>query len=189
MKPLNTSINPSQSNLSGKPYQGQRWLVEERDACGVGFIAYQDGRQSNKIVQEALKALGCMEHRGGCSADRDSGDGAGIMTALPTKIFAAWSAENKIDLPPAEAWGVGMVFMPQNAEQITESKQYVEEVARGEGLEVLGWREVPVKPEVLGQQARDYRPHIEQIVVTSATGLTGDELERKLYIARSRVGK
>ncbi|MEM6611268.1 MAG: glutamate synthase-related protein [Cyanobacteria bacterium P01_C01_bin.72] len=189
MKSLNTSTNTSQSNLSRKPYQGQRWLVEERDACGVGFIAYQDGRQSNKIVQEALKALGCMEHRGGCSADRDSGDGAGIMTALPKKILAAWSEENKIELPPAEAWGVGMVFMPQNAEQITESKQYIEKVVAGEGLEVLGWREVPVKPEVLGQQARNYQPHIEQIVVASTKGLTGDELERKLYIARSRVGK
>ena len=188
MKPSNTGTN-TQFNLSTKPYQGQRWLVEERDACGVGFIAYQDGRQSNKIVRQALKALGCMEHRGGCSADRDSGDGAGIMTALPEKLFAAWFEEQNLTKPEAEAWGVGMVFLPQDTEKITELKQYVEQTATEEGLTVLGWREVPVKPEVLGRQARDYQPHIEQIVVSSSDGLKGDDLERKLYIARSRVGK
>ena len=189
MKLSNNSIQASRRNLATKPFQGQRWLVEERDACGVGFIAYQDGRQSNKIVREALKALGCMEHRGGCSADRDSGDGAGIMTALPEKLFADWFTEQNIPQPEAESWGVGMVFLPQDAEQIQELKQYVVEVVEGEELEVLGWREVPVKPEVLGQQARDNQPHIEQIVVRSTSGLTGDDLERKLYIARSRVGK
>ena len=172
-----------------KPFGGQPWLVEERDACGVGFIAYQDARQSNKLVRQALKALGCMEHRGGCSADRDSGDGAGIMTSLPLKLFTEWFAQNNITQPEPEAWGVGMVFLPQDTSEANKSKQFVEEVVAGENLTVLGWREVPVRPEVLGEQARAYQPHIEQIVVSSAEGLTGDELERKLYIARSRVGK
>ena len=190
MKSINNSPNIiSQKNSYTKSYSGQRWLVEERDACGVGFIAYQDGRQSNKIVREALKALGCMEHRGGCSADRDSGDGAGIMTALPEKIFANWFAEQSLTQPEAEGWGVGMIFMPQSADSIAESKQYVENIVAAENLKVLGWREVPVKPEVLGQQARDNQPHIEQIVVSSTEGSIGDDLERKLYIARSRVGK
>ena len=189
MESNNTKTNLSQQRLSSKPFQGQRWLVEERDACGVGFIAYQDSRRSNKIVEQALKALGCMEHRGGCSADRDSGDGAGIMTALPEKLFANWFAEQGMTQPEAETWGVGMVFLPQDTAQIPESKQYVEKIVTEEGLQVLGWREVPVCPEVLGQQARDYQPHIEQIVVSSTDNLTGDDLERKLYIARSRVGK
>ncbi|MDJ0595823.1 MAG: glutamate synthase-related protein [Pleurocapsa sp. MO_226.B13] len=172
-----------------KPFGGQRWLVEERDACGVGFIAYRDGRQSNKIVQQALKALGCMEHRGGCSADRDSGDGAGIMTALPQKIFADWFADNNITRPKDEGWGVGMVFLPPGREEIATSKQFIEEIVKAENLTVLGWREVPVNPDVLGEQAREYQPHIEQIIVSSPEGLTGDNLERKLYIVRSRVGK
>jgi len=189
MKLSNNVNNRSQQNSSTKPFQGQRWLVEERDACGVGFIAYQDGRQSNKIVREALKALGCMEHRGGCSADRDSGDGAGIMTALPDKVFANWFAQHDISQPAAEAWGVGMVFLPQDREQIKELKQYIAKVVEAQGLNLLGWREVPVNPDVLGQQARDNQPHIEQIVVSSKEGLTGDDLERKLYIARSQVGK
>jgi glutamate synthase (ferredoxin) len=193
MKFLNNNTNivshQDLSTRSTEPFQGQRWLVEERDACGVGFIAYQDGRQSNKIVKQALKALGCMEHRGGCSADRDSGDGAGIMTALPEKIFADWFAQNIIAQPEAEAWGVGMVFLPQATEKIAELKQYIDKLVTAEGLQVLGWREVPVRPEVLGQQARDNQPHIEQIVVSSPDGLVGDDLERKLYIARSRIGK
>jgi glutamate synthase (ferredoxin) len=68
-----------------QPTQGQRWLTEERDACGVGFIAYQDGRKSHKLIEQALIALGCLEHRGGCSADQDSGDGAGLMTSIPVQ--------------------------------------------------------------------------------------------------------
>ncbi len=189
MESNHINTNLSQQRLSSKPFQGQRWLVEERDACGVGFIAYQDGRRSNKIIQQALKALGCMEHRGGCSADRDSGDGAGIMTALPEKLFAQWFKEQNMPQPESATWGVGMVFLPQDVAQIAESKQYVEKIVIEEGLKVLGWREVPIRPEVLGQQARDYQPHIEQIIVSSIDNLRGDDLERKLYIARSRVGK
>ena len=191
----NTTIKNSKiktdsgSETKRQPFKGQNWLVEERDACGVGFIAYQDGRHSSKLVQQALRALGCMEHRGGCSADRDSGDGAGIMTSLPLKIFANWFAQNNISQPENEAWGVGMVFLPQDKTQAQESKQFIEEVAIAENLTVLGWRTVPVQPDMLGEQARAFQPHIEQVIVTSNENLTGDELERKLYIARSRVGK
>ncbi len=185
----NVYQNNREYESNTKPFQGQRWLVEERDACGVGFIAYQDGRQSNKLIKQALKALGCMEHRGGCSADRDSGDGAGIMTSLPQKLFATWFAENSISQPQSEAWGVGMIFLPQAEEQAEEAKKFVEKIVEAENLTVLGWREVPVSPEVLGEQAKAYQPHIEQIVVTSPENLAGDDLERKLYVARSRVGK
>ncbi|MEM8672615.1 MAG: glutamate synthase large subunit [Cyanobacteria bacterium P01_G01_bin.67] len=189
MKFPNSNSNLAPQCFSDEPFLGQNWLVKERDACGVGFIAYQDGRQSNKIVNQALKALGCMEHRGGCSADRDSGDGAGIMTALPQKLFASWFTAQNISHPEPEAWGVGMVFLPQDPVQIEQSKQYIEQIIESEQLQVLGWRIVPVHPEVLGQQARDNQPYIEQIVVSSPEGLTGDDLERKLYIARSHIGK
>jgi glutamate synthase (ferredoxin) len=172
-----------------KTYQGQRWLVEERDACGVGFIAYPDSTQNHKIIEQALIALGCMEHRGGCSADRDSGDGSGIMTGIPTKLFQSWFEANKIPIPGPEEWGVGMVFLPQDGDRCVEARTHVEEVVRSENLTVLGWREVPVSPEVLGIQARENQPRIEQILVTSAKGLKGDELDRVLYIARSHIGK
>ena len=175
--------------LQEQPFQGQPWLVEERDACGVGFIAYQDGRTSHKIIKEALVGLGCMEHRGGCSADCDSGDGAGVMSAIPHGLLQSWFEEQKIDVPAAESYGVGMVFLPQKEEERKESKRFIEEVAAKQNLQVLGWREVPVKPEVLGVQAKQYQPHIEQVMVSSLEGLTGDELDRKLYVARSQVGK
>jgi glutamate synthase (ferredoxin) len=171
-----------------KPFGGQRWLAEERDACGVGFIADRDGRSSHKSIEQALVALGCMEHRGGCSADQDSGDGAGVMTALPHKLFASWFSKNHLTIPPAETWGVGMVFLPQETAKANECQQFVEEAVRDEGLTVLGWREVPIEPLVLGKQAKENQPQILQIIVTSDK-LAGDELERKLYIARSRVGK
>ena len=171
------------------PFMGQRWLAQERDACGVGFIANQDGSANHKIVQQALAGLSCMEHRGGCSADCDSGDGAGVMTAIPHKLLKSWFKEQEIDAPRPESYGVGMVFLPQHESQRTECQRFVEKVIKEEKLTVLGWREVPVKPEVLGVQAKEYQPHIEQVVVTSNEGITGDELDRRLYIARSRVGK
>ncbi|WP_052055996.1 glutamate synthase large subunit [Myxosarcina sp. GI1] len=186
---MNQKINKNQEEYTARPFNGQRWLVEERDACGVGFIAYQDGRSSHKLVEQALSALGCMEHRGGCSADGDSGDGSGVMTSLPDKIFASWFAEHDIEMPPAEAWGVGMVFLPQEPELASECKTFIEQAVRKENLEISGWRQVPINPDVLGEQAKDNQPQIEQIIVTSPDNLSGDELDRKLYIARSQVGK
>ena len=179
----------SQTSQSIQPFQGQRWLVEERDACGVGFIAYQDGRANHKIIEQALVGLGCMEHRGGCSADRDSGDGAGVMTAIPHGLLRSWFVQQKIDVPTPHSYGVGMVFLPQDKQEQSTAKSYVEEAVRGVGLNVMGWRVVPVNSEVLGVQAKEFQPHIEQVLVSSDDGLAGDELERKLYIARSQVGK
>ncbi len=182
-------INSTHSSSKEQFFLGQPWLVEERDACGVGFIAERDGRQSHKLIQQALKALGCMEHRGGCSADRDSGDGSGVMTGLPYKLLSSWFAENELEMPVPEAWGIGMVFLPQSKAKATQCKQFVETIVAAENFQVLGWRTVPIKPEVLGVQARENQPRIEQIIVTSSENLQGDALDRKLYIARSRVGK
>ena len=185
------SNNSNYSNYSNnkKPFQGQRWLVEERDACGVGFIAYQDGHSSHSLVKQALQALGCMEHRGGCSADNDSGDGAGILSGLPHKIFTKWFEDNNISPLNKEEYGVGMVFLPQDDEEAKEGRKDIEKAVLKVNLKVLGWREVPVKDEVLGIQARENKPHIQQVIVTSEDKISGDELDRKLYIARSQIGK
>ncbi|MGL5879795.1 MAG: glutamate synthase central domain-containing protein, partial [Xenococcaceae cyanobacterium] len=185
----NKNNNGSIARQKLKPFNGQRWLVEERDACGVGFLAHREGKSSHKLIEQALIALGCMEHRGGCSADRDSGDGSGVMSALPQQLFQSWFVEQKINMPPQEQWGVGMVFLPQDINEAIKCRAHVEDVVRDEGLNVLGWREVPVRPEVLGVQAKTNQPRIEQIFVSSNAGLSGDELDRKLYIARSRIGK
>ncbi|MBD3880876.1 glutamate synthase subunit alpha [Phormidium tenue FACHB-886] len=169
-------------------YAGQPWLVEERDACGVGFIADMHGRASHSIIQKALPALTCMEHRGGCSADQDSGDGAGLMTAVPWAILTDWLQTQGITPPPIEQLGVGMVFLPQSPEAAALARQITEQVLAETNLKVLGWRVVPVKPEVLGTQARENQPQIEQVVVHSVNH-QGEELEQLLYWNRKRIRK
>ena len=168
---------------------GQPWLVEERDACGVGFIADQNDHESHKLIEQALIALGCMEHRGACSADRDSGDGAGLLTAIPRQLLQHWFTTQGIPLPPKEQLGVGMVFLPQDSTQATKSRAYIQKLIKEANLNFLGWREVPVKPEILGVQAKENQPQIEQVLISSPDNLVGDELDRKLYIIRSQIGK
>ncbi|MGB7443910.1 MAG: glutamate synthase-related protein [Coleofasciculaceae cyanobacterium] len=188
----NRSIEKNQKghpwNRGDRPYQGQRWLVEERDACGVGFIASQIGNASHKLIEQSLSALACLEHRGGCSADQDSGDGSGLMTAIPWGLFKPWFTQQGIDLPSTEQLAVGMVFLSQDAPVAQKIRVIIEEVLGREGLKVLGWRVVPVRTEVLGIQARANQPQIEQVIVSSP-GKQGDELERELFKARYRIAK
>ena len=170
------------------PYWGPRWLVEERDACGVGFIADVRGSGSHQLIEQALLALGCLEHRGGCSADQDSGDGSGMMTAIPRDVLAPWFAENGLNMPESERLGVGMVFLPQANQERADAKAHIEEIVNKYNIKILGWRAVPVRPQVLGRQARENQPYVEQILVTSPD-LAGSQFDRLLYIARSEVGK
>lgn len=189
----NTSANQNQTQTlhqssAGSPYPGQRWLVEERDACGVGFIANQNGQASHEIITKALPALTCLEHRGGCSADQDSGDGAGLMTAVPWELFQPWFAEKSLAIPALEKTAVGMIFLPPNPEQAAIARAVVEETIVQKNLIFLGWRTVPVKPEVLGVQARENQPQIEQVIVASEN-LAGDALERLLFLTRRSIGE
>ena len=181
-------MNTSQSNQFGQSgtanlVQGPSWLVEERDACGVGFIADKYGRASHKIVSNTLRALTCMEHRGGCSADQDSGDGAGIMTAIPWDLL-------KKDFPEidSEHTAVGMFFLPQDSDRVAKFKEITAKIATEEGLNLIGWRVVPVKPEVLGIQAKENQPHIEQAAfLADADHQNLDQIERAIYITRRRI--
>ncbi len=187
-KQLNAVNQSSDKNSGLVSSAGPRWLVEERDACGVGFIANRDNQASHELIVKALSALTCLEHRGGCSADKDSGDGAGLMTAIPWELLSQWLAEQGVQMPPTENCGVGMVFLPQEAQAATTARQIVEQVLVKEGLTVLGWREVPVQSNLLGVQARENQPQISQVLVAHPT-LRGDELERQFYITRKRIGK
>ncbi len=169
---------------------GQSWLVEERDACGVGFVADVEGRASHDLIVKALRAVDCMEHRGGCSADKESGDGAGIMTSVPWDLLKKDLREDlKKDLMGdlnSDRNAVGMIFLPQEPEYQALARQVVEKVAREEGLEILGWRIVPVRSQVLGTQAKANQPQIEQVIF--ADGKDGRAfLERSLYITRRKI--
>ncbi len=178
-------LNPTTFQTDVLEDLGPSWLVEERDACGVGFIADQQGRASHKLVVDTLTALNCMEHRGGCCADQDSGDGAGIMTAIPWELLGKWAEEKGLEKLVPGKTGVAMVFLPQQAEDAKTAREIFEQAVADTGLAFLGWREVPVAPETLGPLALKFQPQVEQAVVVSEA-LEEDALERSLFIARRR---
>ncbi len=179
------SQNHWNSQTASVGYAGQPWLVEERDACGVGFIADREGRASHDLITKALAAVTCMEHRGGCSADQDSGDGAGLMTAIPWELLEKWLVSQGQENLAIEHLGVGMVFLPATEPDMQQARQIVEQAVAAVDLKLVGWRVVPVEPSVLGIQAKENQPEIEQIIVQSTQ--TGDALERQLYLARKRI--
>ena len=180
--PVAASLAPSPH---GADWRGDcfvpSWDGDERDGCGVGFIAQQSGAASHDVVSKALRALGCMEHRGGCLADESSGDGAGIMTQVPWELLRDWvSAEDEVRC------GVGQIFLPQDAGVRADVMKAVESLMERNQLNVLGWRDVPVDPAVLGPEARENMPHVAQIIVRSDSAV-GKALERQLYLVRRRI--
>ncbi|AFY71090.1 glutamate synthase (ferredoxin) [Thalassoporum mexicanum PCC 7367] len=178
-------MEKNQSAQKSTRIPGQSWLVEERDACGVGFLASQHGHASHDILAKSLKALACVEHRGACSADRDSGDGAGLLTAIPWQLLQKETPE--ID---PDTTAVGMMFLPQESDRQAQVRQVVQQVATAEGLQVQRWRSVPVKPELLGSQARENQPQIEQVIFSAAQLKRENpeaDLDRVIYIVRRRI--
>ncbi|KAF8065477.1 hypothetical protein HT031_003078 [Scenedesmus sp. PABB004] len=157
-------------------------ILQERDACGVGFIANLRSVKSHTIVEQALRALGCMEHRGACSADDDSGDGAGLMTQIPWKLL-----QKEFPAANEATTGVGMLFLPNDDGLEAQAKAILEEVVAAEGLSLLGYRAVPVDKAVVGRFAKATQPRIWQVLIQGKPGQTGDELERQLFIVRKLV--
>jgi len=170
-------------------FDGPMALVKERDACGVGFIANANTKEefgTHKILQQGISALTCMEHRGACGGDGVSGDGAGIMTQIPWKLFEEFRCDDTCPQP-----GVGMIFLPRNETRRNPLKEMIEEVCKSNELDFLGWREVPVDPSVLGYLARDACPSIWQFFVKAPKRLNNDDksrdgFERTLYLVRRR---
>mmetsp|Transcript_43894 Transcript_43894/g.64475 ORF Transcript_43894/g.64475 Transcript_43894/m.64475 type:complete len:1695 (-) Transcript_43894:344-5428(-) len=169
-------------------FEGPMPLVRERDACGVGFIAnVNTGEEfgTHKVLQEGLAALTCMEHRGACGGDGESGDGAGIMTAIPWKLFSEYRDDS------CQQPGVGMIFLPRDETRRNSIKEVVESVCEANELEFIGWREVPVDPSKLGPAARAACPSIWQFFVKAPQRLKEDDesraaFERTLYLVRRR---
>ncbi|XP_076958239.1 ferredoxin-dependent glutamate synthase 1, chloroplastic/mitochondrial-like [Bidens hawaiensis] len=164
-------------------------ILAERGACGVGFIANLDNKGSHEIVQDALTALGCMEHRGGCGADNDSGDGSGVMTSIPWEFFNNWAGKQGIAPFDQLHTGVGMVFLPQDEKLLRQAKSVIETIFNQEGLEVLAWRSVPVNEPIVGYYARQTMPNIQQVFVKIAKEDDVDDIERELYICRKLIEK
>ncbi|AFY53642.1 glutamate synthase family protein [Rivularia sp. PCC 7116] len=184
----NKQMNQGKDIAFSDTFLGQKWLVEERDACGVGFIAHRKQQESHEIMAKGLVALTCLEHRGGCSADKDSGDGAGILSAIPWELLQQDWNERGLEAATDKNIAVGMLFLPRDEQAAHTARGIVEQIALSENLKVLGWRVVPVDESVLGVQAKENKPQIEQIFLQSED-FSGDELERKLYITRRRIVK
>ncbi len=158
--------------------------AEDRDACGVGFIADRQGRLSHRLLRTAVDCLHNLGHRGARSAD-GTGDGAGLMTRIPHRLLARDLAADGIEAPTPGLLAVLMVFLPHEAD--TAGMRHIEAVLAGEGLPLLKWRRVPVGPMALSGSARQSMPVIMQAVVGPGTATDSDELERRLFLARRRI--
>ena len=162
----------------------------EKDACGMGFVVNIKGKKSHDIIDDGLRILERLEHRGGAGADKDTGDGAGILVQIPHEFFKRECEVLGINLPAAGEYGVGMVFAHKYESLRNEQKRIFEEVVREEGQVVLGWREVPVDGTKVGQEAAAIRPWMIQILIGKGPDVTNNkEFERKLYIIRKLAEK
>ena len=160
----------------------------ERDNCGFGLIAHMDGDPSNGLVQTAIESLNRMTHRGAIAADGKSGDGCGLLMKQPKGFMQAIATEQGYTL--AENHAVGMVFLNQESGKADKARTTLEESLKGQGLEVLGWREVPVDAEnACGEHALKILPQIEQIFVNAPADMDEVHLERALFIARRQTEK
>ncbi|WP_313623936.1 glutamate synthase-related protein [Achromobacter sp.] len=158
----------------------------EHDACGVGFVAHIKGKKSHAIIQQGLKILENLDHRGAVGADKLMGDGAGILIQIPDTLYRDELSQQGIILPPPGEYGVAMVFLPKETASRLACEQELERSVRAEGQVVLGWRDVPVDVDMpMSPTVRDCEPVIRQLFIgRGADVMVPDALERKLYVIR-----
>ncbi len=162
----------------------------EHDACGVGFIADIGGNKSHEILVQALYSVINLTHRGAVDADAKTGDGAGVLTQIPVRLLAREVERLGAHLDTPDDLGVGMIFLPRkDLEAQKLSRKIIEESIQRQGLVFLGWRQVPLNMEALGDKAKDTRPEIEQVLIGKPKGLDADSFERALYLTRKIVEK
>ncbi|KAB2638454.1 MAG: glutamate synthase subunit alpha, partial [Verrucomicrobia bacterium] len=160
----------------------------EKDACGVGMVAKISGERSNEILRIGLRSICNLMHRGALDADARTGDGAGISTQIPYKLFR----------PVIEGWGkslysdtdlgVGVMYLPNdNDYALARAKAISEEVIEKRGLYLFGWREVPTNKQILGTKALLTLPHMEQVLVGRIEGMSDEDYERRLFLARNEI--
>ncbi|MCA9531312.1 MAG: glutamate synthase large subunit [Myxococcales bacterium] len=163
----------------------------EKDACGVGFVAHVKGERSHQIVLDADQVLRNMNHRGATGADPNTGDGAGILTALPHELLQAVAkADLGLELPEPGRYAAGLVFLPTDERERLHCKQHFERTIADQGQRLLGWRTVPTDPDGadLGPAARRSMPAIEMLFVGASEGVDRDDFERQLFIIRKAAG-
>ncbi|MEX2293971.1 MAG: glutamate synthase large subunit [Acidimicrobiales bacterium] len=159
----------------------------EHDACGVSFVVDMHGRPSHRMVELGLQSLCNLDHRGATNAEPNVGDGAGLLIQVPDRFLREVV---DFDLPAPGRYATGIAFLPQDAHAATVAMTGIEKLASAEGLQVLGWRDVPVDNTMIGQQALDAEPTFRQVFVTTADGhpsLSDIDLDRRCFVVRKRI--
>ena len=157
----------------------------EHDACGIGFVANIKGNKNHQIVSDALTVLENMEHRGACGCESNTGDGAGIMLQTPHEFFFDECIKLGIHLPSYGRYGVGVIFFPQEIRLREECRDIFNRAAEKLGLEVIGYRKVPVNREDIGPTALSVEPEMEQVFIFCPDHISNpDDFERKLFVLR-----
>ena len=160
----------------------------EHDACGVGFIVHIKGHKSHAIVSQGLELLKNLTHRGAVGADPYAGDGAGILIQMPDAFLRAECAKQNLTLPLEGNYAVGMVFLPSDASNHETCITLLTDIIKQEKAVLLGWRDVPVNNEELGETAKQVEPNIKQIFIGLSDDSTDqDAFERKLFVIRKQV--
>ncbi|AFZ46585.1 glutamate synthase (NADH) large subunit [Cyanobacterium stanieri PCC 7202] len=159
----------------------------EHDACGVGFVVHKYGKKSHDTVQQALTILINLDHRGGCGAEPNTGDGAGILMQIPHGFMNEEAKKLGITLPPEGDYAVGMIFTSPNPEARQKARTAFEEVVAEEGQKVLGWRDVPTDNSDLGKSALISEPFVQQVFIAKNPNTTDNlAFERTLFVIRKR---
>ena len=181
--------NKKEAQIFGLPNKSGLYdPAYEKDSCGVGMVANIKGIPSRQIMEDAYLINSRMDHRGGCGFEENTGDGAGILVALPDNFFRKISKEIGINLPEKESYAVGNIFLPQNKKEREICKKEIQRVINLEGQILLGWRTVPINPKKadIGPAAKLSQPAIEQLFIESSYGIDQEEFERKLYLIRKQ---
>ena len=168
--------------------QGLYDPANEKDACGVGFIADMKNRKSHKIISQALQILHNLDHRGAVGADPKAGDGCGMLVQIPHDFFVAECANLGFELPAPGDYAVGFFFLPRNEEGRVHAMRVVEKIVAEEGEVFLGWRAVPVDNSGLGESVLPTEPiHMQAFIGRSPATPDQDEFERRLFIIRKVI--
>ena len=160
----------------------------EHDACGVGFVVNMKGKKSHEIVTQALEILVNLDHRGACGCEPNTGDGAGILMQMPDSFLRSVCAPLGIELPEPFHYGVGMVFTSPKATERNAARHILEKILVEEGVELLGWRNVPTDNSSLGNTAWEGEPMVRQMFLKRPLGCADEQaFNRKLYVINQRA--
>ncbi len=183
------ALNPRRIGDPNLPFpQGLYDPSTERENCGVGFLCHLKGRKSHAIIESALEMCRNMDHRGGCGCDPNTGDGAGLFIQFPHKFFKAVGPAAGIDVPEEGEYAVGTVFLPRDAEDRANCERIYAEIVEEEGQVLLGWRDVPVRSDTLGEASAAREPLMRQVFIGRGESVEdAEDFERKLYIIRRRA--